>query len=93
MMMLFITGLIFGLITSIFNYFLLRKALRKAEETTPLKGYLIFNQLNFLRIILNIFVLSATAIKGVPAVLGALTGLLTQIFFYIYQIKNYTRKG
>lgn len=92
-MKLFITGFFFGFVATLINRRLLKKAFSQSETVAPKQGYVIFARTNMFRIFLNILVLGAAAIKGVPAALGAFAGLLMQMFFYIYDIIILSRKG
>lgn len=92
-MKLFITGFIFGLLATLINRRLLKKAFRESEAVDPLRGYIIFTRLNYLRMFLNILVISAATLKGVPAAIGAFLGIMLQMVFYIFDIIILTRKG
>ena len=92
-MKLFLAGFIFGLLGSLINRRLFKKAFEKSRQVEPLKGYLIFSRINFLRIVLDIFVFGAALLKGIPAALGAIAGLLLQRLLYIYDIYKLSRKG
>ena len=92
-MELFITGFIFGLGATFINRRLLKRAFAKSEAVDPKEGYIIFTRINYLRMLLNILVIFAATMRGIPAAIGAFFGIMVQMVFYIFDIIFLTRKG
>lgn len=88
-------GLLFGLVVSILNYFILQQGIKKSTSLPDSKGQNIIMVRYGIRYILNILAL-VIVYKNAPMLLGTAIGLTANksyLFFKYLNWKNFGKKG